>query len=94
MSSDQVRCNFENRCVVSYSINRSVSIHFDFRGFALEISNLKNINYAFKRTRLLHEIKPEGSNFKVSLSNPKETVTVVAFVQVKKDMRDLELGQS
>jgi hypothetical protein len=27
---------------------------------------LKNINYVFKRNRLLHEIKPEQSSYKVN----------------------------
>ncbi len=39
---------------------------FIFRGFTLEINNLKNINYLFKRNRLLHEIKPEQSSYKVN----------------------------
>ena len=70
-----------------------VSIHFHRRGFALEINNLKNINYAFKRTRLLHEIKPEGSNFKVSLPNPEETADYFLRSGEKRHGY-LELGQS
>ncbi|CAF4030622.1 unnamed protein product, partial [Rotaria sp. Silwood2] len=38
---------------------------FEVRGFTLEIINLKNINYLFKRGRLLNEIKPEQSSYKV-----------------------------
>ncbi|CAF0831799.1 unnamed protein product [Rotaria sp. Silwood1] len=42
-----------------------VRCSFEDQGFTLEIANLKNVNYIFKRGRLLHEIKPEQSSYKV-----------------------------
>jgi len=42
-----------------------VRCSFEDRGFTLDINNLKNVNYVFKRNRLLHEIKPAQSSFKV-----------------------------
>ena len=35
------------------------------RGFQLEINGLKNVNYVFKRGRLLNAIKPDQSSYKV-----------------------------
>ncbi|CAF1265931.1 unnamed protein product [Adineta steineri] len=45
--------------------SEQIRCSFENRGFSLEINNLKNINYVFKRGRLLNEIKPEQSSFKV-----------------------------
>ncbi|CAF0736060.1 unnamed protein product [Rotaria sordida] len=42
-----------------------VRCSFEDRGFTLEIINLKNVNYLFKRGRLLHDIKPGQSSYKV-----------------------------
>ncbi|CAF1378729.1 unnamed protein product [Rotaria magnacalcarata] len=59
LSSDQVRCSFEERV------------------FSLEINNLKNINYLFKRGRLLNEIKPAQSTFKV-----KKDMVIILLAKV------------
>jgi len=45
--------------------SEQVRCSFEFGGFALEINNLKNVNYSFKRNRLLFDIKPEQSSYKV-----------------------------
>ncbi|CAF4598851.1 unnamed protein product [Rotaria socialis] len=59
LSSDQVRCSFEERV------------------FSLEINNLKNVNYLFKRGRLLNEIKPAQSTFKV-----KKDMVIISLAKV------------
>jgi calcyclin binding protein len=45
--------------------SEQIRCSFETGGYTLEINNLKNINYVFKRTRLLHDIKPEQSSYKV-----------------------------
>ncbi|CAF1122668.1 unnamed protein product [Adineta ricciae] len=42
-----------------------VRCSFEERSFQLEINGLKNINYVFKRGRLLNAIKPDQSSYKV-----------------------------